>query len=43
MKKKNAQNNMKRVTVNLDQMQAFVIIKDVGMMINANAGVNATN
>ena len=35
------QNGMKRVSVNVDQMQAFVIINNVGMMINA--GVNAKN
>ena len=32
---------MKRVSVNTDQMQAFVIINNVGMMINA--GLNANN
>ena len=32
---------MKRVSVNVDYMQAFVIIKNVRMMINA--GVNAKN
>ena len=32
---------MKRVNANVDQMQAFVIINNVGMMINA--GVNAKN
>ena len=32
---------MKRVRVNVDQMQAFVIINHVGMMINA--GMNAKN
>ena len=37
--KKDTQNGMKRVKVNVDQMQAFVIINNVGMMINA--GVNA--
>ena len=37
--KKDTQNGMKRVKVNVDQMQAFVIISNVGMMINA--GVNA--
>ena len=34
-------NEIKRVTVNVDQMQAFVIINNVGIMINA--GVNAKN
>ena len=33
--------SMKRVNVNLDQMQVFVIINNVGMMINA--GVNIKN
>ena len=33
------QNGMKRVSVNVDYMQAFVIIKNVRMMIDA--GVNA--
>ena len=32
---------MKRVIVNVDQMQAFVIINNDGMVINA--GVNAKN
>ena len=32
---------MKRVNVNVDQMQAFVIINNIEMMINA--GVNARN
>ena len=39
--KQGTQNGMKRVSVNVDQMQAFVIINNVGMMINA--GVNAKN
>ena len=34
-------NEMKRVTVNVDQMQAFVIINNVGIMINV--GVNVKN
>ena len=34
-------NEMKRVTVNVDQMQAFVIINNARMMINS--GVNAKN
>ena len=32
---------MKRVNANVDLMQAFVIINNIGMMINA--GVNAKN
>ena len=39
--KKDTQNGMKRISVNVDQMQAFVIINNAGMMINA--GVNAKN
>ena len=39
--KKETQNGMKRVSVNVDQMQAFVIIKNIGMMINT--GVKAKN
>ena len=39
--KQDTQNDMKRVSVNVDQMQAFVIINNVGIMINA--GVNAKN
>ena len=39
--KQDTQNGMKRVSVNVDQMQAFVIINNTGMMINA--GVNANN
>ena len=39
--KQDTYSDMKRVSVNVDQMQAFVIIKNVGMMINA--GVNAQN
>ena len=39
--KQDIQNSMKRVSVNVDQMQAFVIISNVGMMINA--GMNAKN
>ena len=35
------QNNMKFISVNLDQMQAFIIINNAGMKINA--GVNAKN
>ena len=37
--KQDTQNGMQHVSVNVDQMQAFVIINDVRMMINA--GVNA--
>ena len=33
--KQDTQNDMKRVNANVDQMQAFVIINKVGMMINA--------
>ena len=32
---------MKRVSVNVHQMQAFIIINNVGIMINT--GVNANN
>ena len=39
--KKDTQNGLKHVSVNVDQIQTFVIIKNVGMMINA--GVNANN
>ena len=39
--KQDAQNDMKLVNVNVDQMQVFVIINNVGMIINA--GVNAKN
>ena len=39
--KKDPQNVMKSVSANVDQMQAFVIINNVRMMINA--GVNAKN
>ena len=39
--KQDTQNGMKRVSVNVDQMEAFVIINNIGMMINA--GVNAKN
>ena len=37
--KEDTQNDMKRVSVNVDQMQMFVIINNVRMMINA--GVKA--
>ena len=39
--KQDTQNDMKRVSVNVDLTLVFVIIKNVGMMINA--GVNAKN
>ena len=39
--KKDPQNVMKSVSANVDQMQAFVIINNVRMMINA--GANAQN
>ena len=39
--KQDTQNDKKHVSENLDQMRAFVIINNFGMMINA--GVNANN
>ena len=33
--KKGTQSGMKRVSVNVDQMTVFVIINNVGMMVNA--------
>ena len=39
--KQDTQNDMKHVSVNIDQMQGFVIMNNVGMMINA--GTNANN
>ena len=39
--KQDTQNDIKLVSVNVDYMQAFVIINNVGMMINAHA--NARN
>ena len=39
--KQDTQNGMKHVSISVDQMQAFVIINNIGMMINA--GVNAKN
>ena len=33
------QNGMKRVSVNVDQMQLFVIINNVGIMINVDVNV----
>ena len=40
-KKRDAQNGMKRVSVNVDSSIVFVIINSVEMMINAD--VNAQN
>ena len=40
-KKQDAQNGMKRVSVNVDSSIVFVIINNVEMMINAD--VNAKN
>ena len=37
---KYTQNGIKRVSVNVDQMQAFVITNNAGMMINADMNVN---
>ena len=37
--KQDLQNDMKRVSVNVDQMQVFVIINNAGMMINVDANV----
>ena len=39
--KQDTQNDKKRVNVNVDLMQVFVIINNIGMMING--GVNAKN
>ena len=39
--KQKIQNGMKHVNVNVDQMQLFVIINNVGIKINADA--NAKN
>ena len=39
--KQDTYNGMRRVSVNVDQMQAFVIISSDGMVINAS--VNAKN
>ena len=33
--KHDTQNGMKRLSVNVDQMQSFVIINNIGMMIDA--------
>ena len=37
--KQDTQNGMKLVSVNVDQMVVFVIINNVGMMINAGVNV----
>ena len=37
--KQDTQNGMKRVSVNIDQMQVFAIINNVGMTINADVNV----
>ena len=39
--KQGLQNGMKHVSVNVDQMQLFVVINNVGIKINAD--VNANN
>ena len=39
--KQDTQNVMKHVSVNVDQMQTFVIINNLKIMINA--GLNANN
>ena len=39
--KQDTQNGMKHVSVNVDQMQTFVIINNLKIMINA--GLNANN
>ena len=39
--KQDTQNGMKHVSVNVDQMQTFVIINNLKIMINA--GLNAKN
>ena len=38
--KQDTQNGMNRVSVNVDQMQVFVIISNVLMMINVDANVS---
>ena len=38
--KQNIWNGMKRVSVNVDQMQLFVIVNNVGIKINVDANVN---
>ena len=37
--KQDIYNDMKLINVNVDQMQLFVIINNVGIMINADANV----
>ena len=37
--KQDIQNGMKRVSVNVDQMQLFVTINNAGIMINADVNV----
>ena len=37
--KQDTENDIKRVSVNVDQMQVFVIINNVGIMINVDANV----
>ena len=37
--KQGAKNSMRRVSANVDQMQAYVVIKNFGMMINVDANV----
>ena len=37
--KQSTQNNMKRVNINVDQMQVFVLINSAGMKINADVNV----
>ena len=39
--KEDLQNGMKHVSVNVDQMQLFVVVNNVGIKINAD--VNAKN
>ena len=39
--KQDTKNGMKHVSVNVDQMAVFVIIDNIGVMINV--GVNAKN
>ena len=37
--KQGIQNGMKHVSVNVDQMQVFVIVNNAGIMINVNVNV----
>ena len=37
--KRDLQNDIKRVSVNIDQMQLFVIINNVGIKINVDMNV----